>query len=247
MAVHHHNPNAEAFLPAREDELRLEDAKVQFPQVKDTLLVLSGGMDSTTMLYEFARNIAMAVTFDYGSNHNAREIECARWHCENLGIPHLVIPLDFMGKYFKSSLLSGADAIPDGTYDSENMKSTVVPFRNGIMLAVAAGLAESNGLRRVMLANHGGDHAIYPDCRQGFVAAMGLAIAAGTYDQIELYCPYTNISKNEIVARGVALGVDYHHTYSCYRGEEKHCGRCGTCTERHEALAAAGLNPAAFD
>ncbi|MDE6438564.1 MAG: 7-cyano-7-deazaguanine synthase, partial [Muribaculaceae bacterium] len=159
----------------------------------------------------------------------------------------IVIPLDFMGKYFESSLLQGADAIPDGHYEDSNMKSTVVPFRNGIMLAVAAGLAESRGLDTVMLANHGGDHAIYPDCRPGFVEAMGAAIAAGTYADIHLLCPYTGLTKNDICRRGVELGVDYTHTYSCYRGEPRHCGTCGTCTERHEALAAAGLDPAAFD
>ena len=115
---------------------------------KDSIIVLSGGMDSVTLLYEFRANIALAVTFDYGSNHNRREIEFARMHCERLGIEHIVIPLDFMAKYFKSSLLEGAEAIPEGNYDDENMKSTVVPFRNGIMLAVACGLAESRGLPR---------------------------------------------------------------------------------------------------
>ena len=108
---------------------------------KDSILVLSGGMDSTTMLYEYRDRIALAVTFDYGSNHNAREIDCARRNCEALGVEHIVIPLQFMGQYFKSSLLEGADAIPEGHYADENMKSTVVPFRNGIMLAVACGLA----------------------------------------------------------------------------------------------------------
>ena len=152
-----------------------------------------------------------------------------------------------MGKYFESSLLSGADAIPSGHYDDENMRSTVVPFRNGIMLAVAAGLAESRGLSTIMLANHAGDHAIYPDCRPGFVDAMGKAIAEGTYEHLTLFCPYTNLTKSDIVKRGVELGVDYRNTYSCYRGGERHCGTCGTCTERHEALADAGLNPVDFD
>ena len=127
---------------------------------KDTVIVLSGGMDSVTMLYEFYSDIALAVTFNYGSNHNAREIECARLHCERLRIEHIVIPLEFMKQYFASSLLDGAEAIPEGNYDDENMKSTVVPFRNGTMLAVACGLAESRGLSHVMIANHSGDHAI---------------------------------------------------------------------------------------
>ena len=119
---------------------------------KDSVIVLSGGMDSVSLLYDYKERIALAVTFDYGSNHNAREIACARENCRRLGVEHLVIPLEFMGRYFNSSLLSGGDAIPEGHYTSENMKSTVVPFRNGIMLAVACGLAESRGLKKVMLA-----------------------------------------------------------------------------------------------
>ena len=113
--------------------------------MKNSLIVLSGGMDSVTLLHEYASQIALAVTFDYGSNHNAREIEMARINCQELGIEHIVIPLEFMAQYFKSSLLSGAEDIPEGNYDDENMKSTVVPFRNGIMLAIACGIAESNG------------------------------------------------------------------------------------------------------
>ena len=214
---------------------------------KDALLVLSGGMDSTTMLYEYRDRIALAVTFHYGSNHNGREAGCARYNCARLGIEHLEIPLDFMGRYFESSLLSGADDIPSGHYADENMRSTVVPFRNVIMLAVAAGLAESRGLSAVMLANHGGDHAIYPDCRGAFVGAMGEAMRLGTYAGIRLECPYTDLTKAEICRRGVALGIDYRHTYSCYRGGAAHCGTCGTCVERHEALAAAGLDPADYD
>lgn len=208
---------------------------------KDSILVLSGGMDSTTMLYEYADRIALAVSFDYGSNHNAREIDCARKNCNKLEIEHLVIPLDFMGQYFNSSLLKGAAEIPDGHYKESNMKSTVVPFRNGIMLAVAAGLAESRGLQHVMLANHGGDHDIYPDCRPEFANAMSEAMRCGTYPGITLLAPYTELSKTEIASHGKELGVDYALTYSCYKGGSKHCGTCGTCVERKEALAAAGI------
>ncbi|MBP2690986.1 MAG: 7-cyano-7-deazaguanine synthase QueC [Muribaculaceae bacterium] len=209
---------------------------------KDALIVLSGGMDSVTMLHEYAGSIDLAVTFNYGSNHNAREIECARFQCESLGIELVEIDLSFIGEYFHSSLLEGAEAIPEGSYDFDNMKSTVVPFRNGIMLAAAAGLAESRGLKAVMIANHAGDHALYPDCRETFIKAMGSAIAAGTYDGIELRAPYTLMSKADIARRGKSLGVDYSHTYSCYKGGERHCGRCGTCVERREALAAAGID-----
>lgn len=209
--------------------------------MKDSVIILSGGMDSVTMLYDYKDSIALAVTFNYGSKHNEREIAFARLHCERLGIKHIIIPLDFMQQYFKSSLLIGGKNIPKGHYDDDNMKSTVVPFRNGIMLAIAAGLAESNGLKHVMLANHSGDHAIYPDCRPGFVSAMSDAIANGTYDGIDISAPYTNITKTDIARRGAALGLDYSETWSCYKGGEKHCGKCGTCTERREALRDAGI------
>ncbi|MCF0243264.1 MAG: 7-cyano-7-deazaguanine synthase QueC [Bacteroidaceae bacterium] len=208
---------------------------------KDKLMVLSGGMDSVTLLHEYKEEIALAVTFDYGSNHNAREIEMAKWNCQQLHIEHIVIPLDFMPEYFKSSLLEGAEAIPEGNYDDENMKSTVVPFRNGIMLAIACGLAESRDLKYVMIANHSGDHAIYPDCRSGFVNAMDKAMQEGTYINVKLLAPYTNKTKGEIAVIGKNIGVDYSKTYSCYKGGEKHCGKCGTCVERIEALKFAGI------
>lgn len=204
-------------------------------------MVLSGGMDSVTMLHEYASSIALAVNFLYGSNHNLRELACAREHCQELGIPLQVIDLSFIGENFHSSLLEGATAIPDGDYDFDNMKSTVVPFRNGIMLAAAAGLAESNGLTRVMIANHAGDHALYPDCREGFIKAMSRAIAEGTYDHIMLYAPYTLLSKAQIAMRGKTLGIDYSTTYSCYKGGAVHCGTCGTCRERRQALSEAGI------
>ncbi|MBR6438710.1 MAG: 7-cyano-7-deazaguanine synthase QueC [Bacteroidales bacterium] len=208
---------------------------------KDSIIIYSGGLDSTTLLYEECERIALAVTIDYGSNHAAREIACARRHCANLGIEHLVIDLAFIGRHFCSSLTAGADAIPEGNYDDENMRSTVVPFRNGIMLSVACGLAESRSLKRVLIANHGGDHAIYPDCRPEFIKAMDSAMTAGTYEGVKLVAPYTDITKGDIVKRGVKLGIDYSTTYSCYRGGERHCGRCGTCRERKEAFAEAGI------
>lgn len=208
---------------------------------KDTVLIVSGGMDSITMLYEYKERIALGISFDYGSNHNAREIPFAAMHCERLGIKHIVINLGFMHQYFKSSLLEGAEAIPEGNYDDENMKSTVVPFRNGIMLSIAAGVAESNGLKYVMMANHGGDHTIYPDCRPEFVSAMSEATRLGTYPGIEVLAPYTGITKSDIARHGKALGIDYAETWSCYKGGEHHCGKCGTCRERIEALADAGI------
>ena len=209
------------------------------------LLIYSGGLDSTTLLYEYKDSIALAVTFDYGSKHNAREIAYAVENCKKLGIKHLVIPLGFIGQYFKSDLLLSGGASPEGSYADENMKSTVVPFRNGIMLAVAAGLAESYELDAVYLANHSGDHAIYPDCRPEFIDAFAAAVKAGTYNGVQVISPYCNITKRDIALRGKAIGLDYSLTYSCYKGGEKHCGKCGTCVERKEALE--GFDPTVYE
>lgn len=208
---------------------------------KDSIIILSGGMDSVTLMHYRKDRIALAVSFDYGSNHNAREIACASEQCRILGIEHIVIPLSFMSRYFKSSLLEGAESIPEGHYEDENMKSTVVPFRNGIMLSVACGLAESRGLKHVMMANHGGDHAIYPDCRPEFVKAMSDAMKYGTYDGVTIEADFTDVTKADIASLGDSLGVDYSLTYSCYKGGEKHCGKCGTCVERKEAFVEAGI------
>ena len=209
--------------------------------MKNSVIIVSGGMDSITLLYDHKDEIALGISFDYGSNHNAREIPYAKMHCERLGIKHITINLDFMHQYFKSSLLDGADAIPEGHYENENMKSTVVPFRNGIMLSIAAGIAESWGLDNVFIANHGGDHAIYPDCRPEFISAMCEATKAGSYNNVKISAPYTNITKADIARKGKELGIDYTETWSCYKGGEKHCGKCGTCVERKEALKDAGI------
>lgn len=198
-------------------------------------------MDSVTLLHEYKDTIALAVSFYYGSNHNLREIEYAHTNCSNLGIEHITIPITFIQDYFKSSLLQGADAIPEGHYADENMKSTVVPFRNGIMLSIACGLAESRNLDTVLIANHGGDHAIYPDCRAEFMDAMSSAMMRGTYKHVRVLAPYTTLTKGQIAIIGKNLGVNYALTYSCYKGKEKHCGKCGTCIERKEAMQYANI------
>ena len=152
-----------------------------------------------------------------------------------------MIPLSFIGQYFHSALLVSGGAIPKGRYDEENMASTVVPFRNGIMLSIAAGLAESRGLRRVYIANHFGDHAIYPDCRSSFIRPMHEAIYEGTGNHVAIAAPYTDLTKAEIAAHGKSLGIDYAETWSCYEGDSLQCGTCGTCIERREAMQAAGI------
>lgn len=214
--------------------------------MKNSAIIVSGGMDSITLLYDRKDEIALGISFDYGSNHNAREIPFAKMHCERLGIKHITINLDFMHQYFKSSLLDGAEAIPEGHYADDNMKSTVVPFRNGIMLAIAIGIAESNNLDQVFIANHGGDHTIYPDCRPEFINAIDAAATAGTYNNVKVIAPYTKITKSDIARIGKRLGIDYAETWSCYKGGEVHCGKCGTCVERKEALAEAGIEDKAI-
>lgn len=209
--------------------------------MKNSVIIVSGGMDSITLLYDHKDEIALGISFDYGSNHNAREIPFAKMHCERLGIKHITINLDFMHQYFKSSLLDGAEAIPEGHYADDNMKSTVVPFRNGIMLSIAIGIAESNNLDQVFIANHGGDHTIYPDCRPEFINAIDAAATAGTYNNVKVVAPYTKITKSDIARIGKKLGIYYTETWSCYKGGEVHCGKCGTCVERKEALAEAGI------
>lgn len=210
-------------------------------EAKDSVIIYSGGLDSTTLLYEMQDSIALAVTFDYGSNHAQHEISCAQEHCRRLGIEHLVIPLPFIKNYFTSSLIDCAEAIPEGSYDDESMRSTVVPFRNGIMMSIACGIAESRNLRHVLIANHGGDHAIYPDCRAPFIDAMSQAMHEGTYIGVDIVAPYTHLSKSDIVRRGTAFGINYGTTYSCYKGGALHCGKCGTCQERKEAFKLAGV------
>ena len=205
-------------------------------KMNDSVIIVSGGMDSITLLYDYLDRIGLAITFDYGSKHNAKEIPYAKFHCEKLHIKHITIPLLFINDYFKSDLLQSGGDIPEGHYESENMKSTVVPFRNGIMLSIAAGIAESNGFDKILLGNHSGDHAIYPDCREEFITAMSDAIKAGTYANIEIFAPYTNITKMDIAHIGHKLGIDYSKSWTCYKGDEIHCGVCGSCVERKEAL-----------
>jgi 7-cyano-7-deazaguanine synthase len=138
-------------------------------------------------------------------------------------------------------LLKSGGAIPDGHYEEQTMKSTVVPFRNGIMLAIAAGFAESKGASGLVIAAHAGDHAIYPDCREDFMKSMADAIQFGTYAGIKLLRPFISMTKADVAGRGQALGVDFSHTWSCYKGGTLHCGTCGTCVERREAFIVAGV------
>lgn len=213
-----------------------------------TLVLLSGGMDSVTALYWACseHEVVGAVSFDYGAKHNHREIPLAAWHCGETGVPHEVIELDFVDRLFTSALLQSGGEVPEGHYADENMKKTVVPFRNGIMLAIACGIAESRSAAGLVIAAHAGDHAIYPDCREPFMHGMAAAMREGTYARIDLLRPFIGLDKASIAKLGAALGVDYGKTWSCYKGGELHCGKCGTCVERMEAFSLAQLDDPTF-
>ena len=206
-------------------------------------VLLSGGMDSVAAFYEAlgSHEVVAGLSFDYGAKHNAREIPFAKLHADRNGVLHQIIPLDFMNRLFKSDLLQSGGEIPDGHYAEESMKQTVVPFRNGIMLAIATGYAESIGTEGLVIAAHSGDHAIYPDCREPFMRAMATAMGEGTYAKIQLLRPFIAMDTTAIARRGVELGIDFSETWSCYKGGEIHCGVCGTCVERREAFILAGL------
>ena len=155
------------------------------------IVLCSGGMDSVAALYQAHRDheVIAVLSFHYGSKHNDREIPFAAHHAEALALCHEVVRLDFMDRLFQSDLLQSGGAIPEGHYEEATMKQTVVPFRNGIMLSIAAGFAESCGAEAAVIAAHSGDHAVYPDCRETFMRAMGDAIRLGTYEQINSYVP----------------------------------------------------------
>lgn len=210
-----------------------------------TAVLCSGGIDSATLAYKVAaeRRLDRLISFDYGQRHR-REIEHAARIAAALGTRHDVVDITALGKFLtSSSLIAGGDAVPDGHYAQDNMKSTVVPNRNAIMLSIAFGIAAGAKADAVGIAVHGGDHFIYPDCRPGFIEAFRVMQDRALEDlwRVELYSPFLTTDKAGIVAEGARLDVPFHLTWSCYKGGEKHCGRCGTCVERREAFHLAGV------
>ena len=207
------------------------------------VVLCSGGMDSVTALH-WARahhTVVAAVSFDYGAKHNHRELPFAAEHADRLGVRHEIVHMDFVNRLFASDLLNSGGDIPEGHYEAASMKQTVVPFRNAVMLSIATGFAESAGAEALVIAAHGGDHAIYPDCREAFMNAMGDAMRLGTYAGIALLRPFISLTKGKIAAEGAKLGVNFARTWSCYKGGAIHCGKCGTCVERREAFIEAGV------
>lgn len=213
--------------------------------MKSAVVLCSGGIDSATLAYKVTaeRKLDRLISFDYGQRHR-REIEHAALIAAELGARHDVVDITALGKFLtSSSLISGGDAVPDGHYAQDNMKSTVVPNRNAIMLSIAFGIAAGAKVDSVGIAVHGGDHFIYPDCRPAFIEAFRTMQDRALEDlwEVELYSPFLTTDKAGIVAEGARLGVPFHLTWSCYKGGEAHCGRCGTCVERREAFHLSGV------
>ena len=205
----------------------------------DTVVVIySGGMDSFTLLHlARARGYRVhALSFNYGQRH-VRELEAARAVCQAEGIPHKVIDIRAMNEVMAGSSLTSDIDIPEGHYAEDNMKSTVVPNRNMILLSLATGYAVTVEAQSVWFGAHGGDHAIYPDCRPEFIEKMDAVCRVANYQPVAIEAPFMELDKGEILAEGLKLGLDYSQTWTCYNGREKACGRCGSCVERLEAFA----------
>ncbi len=211
------------------------------------VIIISGGMDSTVLLHQYKDVIKIGISFYYGQKH-IKELGFAASNCAKLHILWKFIDLDksnLSGLLNSCLLKCNEEKIPEGHYQEESMKKTVVPFRNGIMLSIACAIAASNNCHAVLIGNHAGDHAIYPDCKPEFINSMSEAMCLGTYEKIQIYAPFTYITKREIALIGKELNVDFSNTWTCYKGEDKHCGKCGACTERKEALA--GFDPTIYE
>jgi len=203
-----------------------------------TVIVYSGGLDSTVLLYHLrdAGHELHALSIDYGQRHRC-ELDHAAAICAELGIPQPTADLSAIQPLLAgSSLTSPEIEVAEGHYTEESMKSTVVPNRNMIFLSIATGHALSIKAEQIAYAAHSGDHAIYPDCRNEFADAMAVAIELADWEKVALIRPFVNWTKSDIVRRGSELGVPFAQTWSCYKGGDLHCGRCGTCIERREAF-----------
>ena len=216
-----------------------------------TIVVCSGGLDSVSLACKVAAeaDLLRLVTFDYGQRH-AKEIDFARACGKRLGVPCDIVDISAVGKLLSGSALTDDVDVPDGHYAEDSMKLTIVPNRNAIMLTIAFGIAAAQGADAVATAVHGGDHFIYPDCRPEFVDAFEAMQkqALDGYADIRLYTPFVNIPKSAIVTDGARHNTPYAETWSCYKGGENHCGRCGTCVERREAFHLAGIpDPTVYD
>jgi 7-cyano-7-deazaguanine synthase len=206
--------------------------------------IVSGGMDSTTLLYHMKAegHRVSGLGFNYGQRH-LKELDACTEICAEADIPFEIADISAIAPLIagQSSQVNPAVEVPEGHYTEDSMKATVVPNRNMIMLSIAIGHAIATESDAVAYGAHAGDHTIYPDCREEFAAAMARAARLCDWRPVELLRPFVSLSKADIAARGHKLGVPFEKTWSCYKGQELHCGKCGTCVERREAFELAGL------
>lgn len=212
---------------------------------KKAIVALSGGMDSATVLAEAIsqeREIVECVGFYYGSTHNVFENAKADALAKQYEIPFRLISLATVMDGFKSNLLKSNDKpIPEGHYEADSMRQTVVPGRNLIFISILTGLAWSRDAAEIWLGIHAGDHFIYPDCRPDFFTAMRAAVEYGSDHKVTLQAPFLGVTKYEILQRGQKLGVPYNLTRTCYKPQETACGKCGSCQERLTAFRRLGV------
>ncbi len=216
--------------------------------LKKAVIILSGGLDSSTLAYYLHHQgyALVCISFYYGQKQK-KELESASIVAKNLQAGHQIIDLTFMQKHLLSSSLVNPDlANPKQEYNKENMMITVVPNRNSMMLSLAWSIACVENANLVAFGAHSGDNHVYADCRPDYVNAMDLALRLGTIDSrrddLHLEAPFNNFSKTDIVRLGEKLGVPFVNTWSCYDGEKIHCGLCGTCRQRKQAFIDAGVN-----
>ena len=202
------------------------------------VVIYSGGMDSYTVLNKAIKQgfDVYALSFNYGQRH-VKELEVAASVCADLNVHHKVVDISAINQLIGGSSLTDDIEVPEGHYEEESMKSTVVPNRNMILLSLAVGYAVSLKANKVFYGAHSGDHAIYPDCRPEFVQKMSDVCRIANYEEVEIVCPYLNNSKIEILTDGLKMDLDYSNTWTCYNGREKACGKCGACQERLEAFS----------